>query len=277
MLKKIIVYSLVGLGIGYFIFGQDLLGYIRTLRSYVVNNVKSEIPIEFEVSRAKDTVQQLLPQIHDSMHIIAEQQVEIEHLTVKLSRKAHALEKQRRTILTMRTRLEENQDQNFFVIQGNSYSKNEIEHDLSKRFERFKIAEETLKHEQKFLEARTKMLDANQKKLAGLISEKKDLELQLAELEARMKTVQAAETVSELALNDSDLGRAKQLINELNKRLDVKERLLDQEGQYTDLIPYEEESVNHSNLKEEIDDYFDSNLTDYRNFNDSCKMAGCSN
>ena len=129
--------------------------------------------------------------------------------------------------------------------------------DLSTRFERFKVAETALKRDQQLLDARREALRANQDKLDGMLTAKKELEIKLEQLDARMRTIAAAESVSELEFDDSRLSRAKSLIRGLNKQLDVKERLLDAEGRFTGLIPVDPTTEKDAaELGSEIDAYF---------------------
>ena len=81
--------------------------------------------------------------------------------------------------------------------------------------------------------------------------------MKLEQLQARVHTVKAAETVSQLAIDDSNLSHARKLITELNKQLDVKQKMLDVEGKFVGLIPVE--SVAPSvpvDLDKQIDAYF---------------------
>ena len=87
------------------------------------------------------------------------------------------------------------------------------------------------------LTAREKNVYAAREKLDGMLGQKRDLEVQLENLDARLKTIQAAQTASNVQLDDSQLGRAKKLIGELNKQLDVAQRMLDADGKFTGLIP----------------------------------------
>jgi hypothetical protein len=88
---------------------------------------------------------------------------------------------------------------------------------------------------------------------------KKELEVKLEQLQARLQTIRAAETVSTLAIDDSNLSHAKKLIADLNKQLDVKEKVLDAEGKFTGLIPVEatESPAAPEDIGQQIDAYFD--------------------
>ena len=90
-----------------------------------------------------------------------------------------------------------------------------------------------------------------------MMKSKQELEVQIVQLDARLKTVQAAESVTALEIDDSQLARAKKLIAGLNRQLHVKEKLLDAEGKFTNLIPVDLESQESTDITSEIDSYFE--------------------
>jgi peptidoglycan hydrolase CwlO-like protein len=255
MLKKMLIGSCVAVTLGAFVFGRDLVSYAKTAGESVRQAVKREVPLEFEVQRAREMVENLVPDIRECMHVIAEQQVDVENLNEAIQSREDSLQKQEEAILALRTDLDSGE--NSFVYAGHSYTVNEIRRDLSHRFDRFKTAKSTLKGDRDILVARKTQLRANQDKLDNMLSEKQNLEVQIEQLEARLKTVQAAQITSTIEFDDSQLSRAKTLIRELNKQLDVKTKMMDAEGKFAGLIPVESATVPvDENIAREIDDYF---------------------
>jgi hypothetical protein len=57
-------------------------------------------------------------------------------------------------------------------------------------------------------------------------------------------------------LDDSQLSRAKKLIGELNKQLDVAQKMLDADGKFTGLIPVDTAAQVPEDLSNQIDEYF---------------------
>lgn len=261
MITKAIVTGLLLVGASTFVFGRSALTYIKTAGSEIRQSVKSQVPIEFEVRRAEQMVNDLVPEIRNSMHVIAEQQVEVESLHRTVDARRESLTKQKDAILALRTNLDSADTK--YVIAGKSYTQQQVEKDLATRFRRFKIAEETLDREEDILNARQTALNANEEHLATLISTKKDLEAQLAQLDARMRSIKAAESISESTLvDDSRLSKAKNLIAELNKQLDIKERLLETDVNSAGLIPVETELEPEVEISSQIDEYFEADLAD---------------
>lgn len=255
MLKKILIGSGIAVALGTFVFGRDAISYVRAGCRNVQNAVKAEVPVEFEIERAKTLVDQLVPDIRQCMHVIAEQQVDIEHLTAALNRKDTDLAKQKESILTLRTDL--GSGKSTFTYASHKYSTGEVKRDLATRFERYKAAEELIAADRKILMAREQTLVANREKLDGLMQAKKELEVKLEQLQARLQTMKAAEAVSQLAIDDSNLSHARKLIDDLNKQLDVKQRVLDSEVKFTGLIPVESQTpATPADLNQQIDAYF---------------------
>ncbi|RMG35177.1 MAG: hypothetical protein D6725_13065 [Planctomycetota bacterium] len=239
MLKKV----LIGVGavsaLGTFVFGRDAASYLWTCGRSVRDAVKAEVPLEFEVQRARQMVERLVPEIRQCMHVIAEQQVELEDRTEALQRRRAAVEEQRVALALRRRQLDENKP--VYRIAGCEYSRGELLRDLQTRFHRLELMEETLRREQQIVEARRRALKANQEKLRNLLAAKQDMEVQLEQLEARLQALRAAESASELTVDDSQLARARNLIRELNKQLEVREAVLAGERTMTDLIPVHEQ------------------------------------
>ena len=249
------VYGVAALGaLASFVFGRDVWSYARTWGNSVRQTVKSEVPVEFEVTRARELVENIVPDIRNVMHVIAEQEVDVEELTAELAHKRTEITAQRDAIQSRTADLKSGQT--IYVYVSQTYSAEQVRNDLAKRFDRFKMAEETLKREQQVLNARQKSLTANREKLDNLLAAKTDLELQLEQLEARLKAVQAAETISTVSIDDSELTRAKKLIRELNKQIDVRERVMATDGKLTDLIPIEAKHTAPKDLESQIEAYF---------------------
>ena len=254
MLKKTLIGTAIAATLAVFVFGKDVFSYASTSASSLRDAVKSEVSLEFEIERARNIVGKLMPDIRHCMHVTAEQQVDIEHLTADIARKDAELGRQKGQILALREDLAGGGET--FVYASRKYTSNEVKRDLATRFERFKAAQEALARDKQILIAREKALRANQTKLDDMFVAKQNLEVQLEQLDAKLKTIQAAETVSELEIDDSRLSQAKTLIKALNRELDVRQTKLDNEGKFTGLIPVDAANVVPTNIGEQIDDYF---------------------
>jgi hypothetical protein len=102
--------------------------------------------------------------------------------------------------------------------------------------------------------ARQRSLEAAREKLEGMLAAKRQLEVDVEHLEARLKMVEAAQTTSDYNFDDSQLSRAKELIGGLRTRLEVAERMVNSEGYFHDEIPLSEPAP--ENITDEVAEYF---------------------
>lgn len=253
-LKKSLIGVAAAAVLGTFVFGRDVFSYAKTFGCSARDAIKAEVPIEFEIQRARDMVENLVPEIRKCMHVIAEEEVNVEHLSKDIASVDTDLRKQKDQILALRRDVDE--ERQTYRYASRTYTSNEVKRDLAARFDRYKTAEATLDTKRAILKAREEAVSEGRRKLDGMLSAKRDLEVQLENLDARLKTVQAAQTASSVQLDDSQLARAKKLIGELNKQLDVRQRMLDAEGKFTGLIPVDAAAAVPEDLSNQIDEYF---------------------
>ena len=96
-----------------------------------------------------------------------------------------------------------------YEYHGRTYSLAAVQTDLSNRFERYKTHDATRASLKDILVARRKSLDAARQKLEGMLAARRQLEVDVENLEARLKMVEVAQTTSDCHFDDSQLGRAR--------------------------------------------------------------------
>jgi peptidoglycan hydrolase CwlO-like protein len=257
MLKKLLIGGGTLATLAALIFGKDVVSYAHTAWCATRDAVKSEVPPEFEVERARTAVKQLMPAIQTTLKTIAQQQVEVEHLSREIARRSDDMQRQKEQMLTLKRDLGTGQAS--YRYASRTYSADEVKRDLRNRFDRFKTAESLLERDQRILESREVALRAHEHELDEMLSQKKELEAQVEQLDARLQTIRAEQAVSAPELDDSALSSAKQLIAEVNKQLDVQEKLLDAQGKFVGVIPVDTKpAVDLGNVTAEIDQYFNA-------------------
>jgi predicted nucleic acid-binding Zn-ribbon protein len=254
MIKKILIGTAIMVATGGVLFGTDAFSYLTTSAKKFRTEVKANVPLDFEIERARNMVAELIPDIQKNMHVIAQEEVEIDDLHEQIARSEKNLNAERQKLLVLRGDLGNTEGK--FHYSGRVATPKEVKTELARRFERFQTAEATLKAKKQMLEAREKSLVAAREKLEGMFGAKRDLEVQVQNLEARLKMLQAAQTTSQFNFDDSQLARCKKTVQELRKRLDVAERILDQDGKLVDSLADEPEVA--EDIAEQIDRYFGS-------------------
>jgi chromosome segregation ATPase len=252
--KKAVAGGAVATALLGFFFGRDAWSYVSTAAGWAQDSVRDAVPIEFEIERARKLVHDLVPDIRANMHVIAKEEVELARLEKQITDADTHLATDREQIMTLKDDVASGQTE--FIYVGRRYTVEQVKIDLSNRFERYKTNEATLASMREIYAARQKGLDAARAKLDGMLAAKRQLEVDVENLQARLKMVEAAQTTAEYNFDDSTLARAKELVGDLRTRLEVAEKLVHSEGYFADEIPLEE-TVPDS-IVDEVTQYFDA-------------------
>ncbi len=234
-------------------FGRDAASYVSTSASRVKDSVRDSVPIEFEIDRARKMVHNLVPEIRRNMHVIATEEVEVERLQRQIADAKTSLDRDRAEIMRLRTDLSEGREVYRYVHR--TYTANQVKEDLARRFDRFKTSDATLASLRDIHDARLRSLDAAHQKLAGMLAAKRQMEVDVENLEARLKMVEVAQTTSQYNFDDSRLARVKQLVSNVRTRLRVAEKLVNADVKYADEIPLE--ALTPDDILDQVTDYFE--------------------
>lgn len=233
-------------------FGRDAFSYTKTSLGWVRQSVKDSVPVEFELGRAREMIKGLDPEIRRNMHLIAKEEVDVRGLRDQLVEGEKQIAKNKADIERLTTDLK--RGDSTFVYCGKTYTAKQVEGDLTGRFEQFKVKEATVGKLRQILAARENGLVAGREKLKAMQSAKGQLEVDVANLEARLEMVKVAQSTSDFNFDDSRLSRTKDLVKDIGARIDVAEKLVNAEVTYPGQIDLEEQAS--TNITETITQYF---------------------
>jgi chromosome segregation ATPase len=248
--------GVVGLGlVGGMLFGKDAVSYVKSSARGVRTVVKDSVPIEFELRRARDMIEDIIPEMHANIRLIAQEEVEVAALKGEINKGQQSLKDEENKIKTLRVALEQPRVEYSFA--GRNYGRSEVKADLAARFERFKESEVVLASRVKLLDTREKSLTAAMQMLEKTKSQKRILEDRIEALAGQYRTLQAAATGTQFQVDSSKLAQTQKLIGDIQKRLDVAERILTHESKFVESIPVNEvDTVTETDLVAQVDDYF---------------------
>jgi chromosome segregation ATPase len=235
-----------------FLFGRDAASYVGTTYHRLTGAVKESVPVEFQIDRAQAMVRDLEPEIRRSMHVIAKEEVQLEQLNKQIDASEAKTAQDKREILRLQSDLGQNKD--VYRYASRSYTPEQVKQDLSRRFARFKVSDETLANLQSMRDAREQNLDAAQQKLAAMINARRKLEVDVENLRAKHKLVQVAQATSDYQFDESQLSRAKELIADIRTQLDVSAKLANADVNVEVEIPLDEATP--SDITDQVAEYF---------------------
>ncbi len=252
MFKKLAMFGLVGaLGV-VGLASTGAWSYVRTGYNSASETVRDSVPIEWEIKRARQMIADLKPEIARNLHVVAREEVGVKNLSEQIVAKEEHLAKSKSEILRLSGDLESGSVH--YVYAGRTYSGEQVREDLSNRFKQFKVSEQTTNKLSQVLAAREKNLDAARRKLDEMLAAKRELEVEVENLQARLTMVEVAQTSNPVSIDDSHLSSTRQLLDSIRTRIDVAERLVDSEGVLNGTIQLEDPTS--PEILTEIADYF---------------------
>jgi hypothetical protein len=252
MIKKLVVTTL-GVGLLGGVLGATNLGsYLTTGCRQVSDSVEDSVPMTFQIDRARNMVRDLEPEIRHSMHVIAKEEVEVAELDKRLETATAKAGKDKSEIMRLQSDL--SSGKNVFRYAGHSYSEGEVKEDLARRFNRYKTVDGTIESLQQMRDARQRNLDAAREKLTAMIGAQRQLQVDVENLEAKLKLVEVAEASSDFQFDDSKLARAKQLMVDIRTKLDVAAKLANADTTFQEEIPLDETEA--EDVTTQVAEYF---------------------
>jgi hypothetical protein len=255
ILKSIKTLVIAGLGlllVGGVLFGTEFGSYLRCSARSVQSAIKDAVPIEFELKRARDLLNDIIPEMQANIRLIAQQEVEIASLKTDIAQSQKALTDEQARVQKLRDCLATSQVS--FTFSGVPYSRQELKEELARRFDRYKEAEVVMAGKRRLMENRDKALAAGMQMLDRTRSQKAMLENQIESLAGQFRLVQAASVGTGLSLDNSKLAQTEKLIAQIKKQLDVAERVLAHEAKFTQ--PMQVEVIDEDHLVAEVDEHF---------------------
>ncbi len=253
MIKKVVIVSAGATLVALVLFGTSALSYLRTSGGYVKQAVHDSVPVEFQIDRARNMIRDLTPEVRKNLQVIAREEVEVKRLEERIERSKERLAQEKSQIMRLTDDLAKEKEE--YTYAGRTYAVEQVKTDLTNRFNRYKTGDATLASLEQIHAARQKSLRAAKQRLEGTLAARRQLEVEVENLDARRQMIAAAQTTSEFQFDDSQLGRVKELIADLRTRLDVADQLVQAETDFHPEIPLDEPTP--ENVVEEVSKYFD--------------------
>src|SRR5262249_46455989 len=122
--------------VGGAIFGREVFSYLNSSARSMQAIVKDSVPVEFQLRRARDLVNDIVPEMHANIKLIAQEEVEIESLKADIDQSQTQLAMERARVGKLRDVLAT--DQTSFKLGDIVYSRQQVKEDLAHRFDNLK-------------------------------------------------------------------------------------------------------------------------------------------
>lgn len=240
--------------VGFVVFGTHLPSYVMTTGNSARQAIQESVPIEFELKRAKQLIEEILPDLQSQIRMIAQEEVEIASLEKDIAASEKELDTDRRVLASLRSDMS---IQTVAFRDDHNQERERQKNQLAQRFQKFKQGELTLTSKKRLLQKRQEGLDAALALLDKMRDRKGELELKVEALAAQHRLVQASAVEQGSTIDESRLADADQLLHSIETRLEVAERVLQHEQNlYVD--PGTGTLIDEASLLAEVDEYLGS-------------------
>jgi chromosome segregation ATPase len=233
--------------------GVPLWSYARCGVNYLRDSASDSVPVEWELKRARQMIADLKPEIEANAKRIAREKIDVARLEKQAHETDERLAKTQADIERLSADLRSGS--NAYTYGGRTYTSAQVKDDLGNRFKRFKTRNETAKKLEQMLTARKASLRAAHERMDAMLSAKRQLEVEVENLQARLGALRVAQTSSQLNLDDSQLARTRELLDEIGARIDVEEEVMAVDVEYFGEIDLDEPA--EETLLDDITAYFD--------------------
>ncbi|TWU34575.1 hypothetical protein Q31b_55300 [Novipirellula aureliae] len=242
--------------VGFLLLGGRFASYVRTSARSVQETVQDSVPLEFELRRARDLIDTILPDMQSHVRTIAQEEVAIAALENELLLSTQRLESEQSALASLRDKIGVHQVS--YSIGDRELTRQQLVEQMHQRFERYKQGELAIESKTRLLEKRREGLAAALAMLDKMRHRKVELELKVEALAAQSRLLNASKVEAGVVIDGSQLSEADQLLGQIETRLAVAKRVLAHE-QDAFAIPLDDDVVLEESVIAAYDDHFGKN------------------
>src|SRR6185369_17960443 len=128
MILRFVKYGVIGACgtalVGGLVFGSELMSYLGTSARSVRTAMKESVPVEFELARAKNMLDEIIPELQANVRLIAQEEVEVADLCREIQQAQGSLAEERTRVTKIRNVL--NTQNVAYTFGGVEYSRQQI-------------------------------------------------------------------------------------------------------------------------------------------------------
>lgn len=228
-MKMMVLTGAVLGGSGLLLFGTDLGSYLGTMASSVRESVVGQIPVPFQLKRAEGLIRQIDPQIDTCKRDLANAEVELENLQASVTRLERVVDNEEKKLKTG-AQLLSGDGTGEVRLAADHLSRRRVEVDLQRTLDSFKNNSAMLKAKRTLIDRQSQAVQVAKQRLVAVSAERETLCEQVRSLKVQQQQIEAmAASSRRFDLDSSALSQAKAVVEEVRKRLDVAQKMIENE------------------------------------------------
>ncbi len=220
MTKKLIIAGVALVACLWVAKKTQMMSYACTLIANGRESVRKQIPRDLELARIRNEIKNLDRDYNNLLGPIAEKKAAVHRLEKEIAQDKAGLVTQRQALLDLTKAVEEKQTQ--ISYNGGSYKLEAAKGKLARDFSIFKKKEQELAAKEKLLEAEQQNVAASLEQLDKLVSQKREFEIRLAELEAEEAVLSASRVTTPLKTDEGRVADIKNSLDNIQRGQEVE-------------------------------------------------------
>ena len=262
-LKWTLLTSAVLGGTGFLFLGTAFPSYLTTMASSVRESVVGQIPLELEIKRAEGLIAQIDPQIKTCKRDLANAEVELIELQRSIQDLQETVGYQEKKLRNGMQLLSGNSGggNGDVALAANFGARRRVHVDLQRTKDSYVNNAAILKTKQALVERQARAVEAAKQNLISVRTEREALEDQIRSLKTQKQQIEAMVASSDrFDLDSTALSQAKEVIAKVRKRLDVAQRMLENDMMFHGEDPAAV-AVDERNTLQELEELFNQRET----------------
>jgi chromosome segregation ATPase len=231
MCRKVLI-AAVAVVVGLFIVKKTELGSLMNVWWKDARaSLERQVPPEVQIKQLKDEIEQIDKDIQKNLGRLAKQEADYEALGGQVATlRAHQNDR-KTNIRAMMTKLQEPRTDRI-NFNGHKYRPSELTRELQRTVALHESSKERLKGLENLLDSKKRTIEVSRQRIDEIFTQKEELSKLVANLEAQVEVLKLKQTESAVQLDDSHLGRCKDLVNRIERRLAEETKLLELKHEY---------------------------------------------
>jgi chromosome segregation ATPase len=225
-------------GTGFLLFGTNLGSYLGTVATSLRDTVKDAIPVDLEIKRAEGLIRKIDPQIENCKKDVAQAEVELESLRGSVGDLEQVVGNEEKK-LKSGAKLLTGDDAAQYTLASDTSTRRQFERELQRTMDAYRNNQAILKNKRALIERQTDAVSVAKQRLGAVRAEKDNLADQVRVLKTQQHWIETmAANQKRFDLDDSALSQAREALTQVQKRLDVAQKMLE-----NDMVAEPEDAV----------------------------------
>lgn len=203
--------------------------YLSTLWSNTQQAVARQVPRGLEIDRVRLQISKLDGDVRGLLGPVAEKMALVKKLEREVGNAQENLKVQREAVVALTREIENGEA--VVSVKGTEYTLNQAKTKLGRDFTNLKRGETALKTQEKLLDAHRKNLQFTKDQLNIILDQKREFEVQLAQLEANEAELTVLRQVTPLKVDESRIADIKATLDSIreSQEIETNKRHLEQQ------------------------------------------------